>query len=77
MRDVLGANIRRMRKTNQSENQGVCLGFGVYVYRMKDGGTKYVEDVVAFDHPSELVCQKWCLFIQQVVGMWDVNLALF
>lgn len=65
---VLGANIRRLQKTGQLENQGTCIGFGVYVYKVKESGVKFVEEVVLFNHPSEQISKKWCLSIQQYIG---------
>ena len=63
---MIGAFIRRQRFSGQKEGEGVCQGFGVFMYDKKDNG-RLKDRLLSFGHPSADLCNEWCERIKNLL----------
>ena len=59
MKNTFAARVKRQRRSDQREGEGVCLGFAVYTYIRRENPNKLRVRAVEFNHPSEDVCNEW------------------
>ncbi len=56
--------MKRLRRDNHKEGEGLCQGVTLYTYDRKDED-RMRERVILFGHPSEDICLDWMNRINQ------------
>ena len=64
MKNVIGARIKRLKRAEQKEGEGICQGIGLFVAEPKDA-ERLRDRLIILNNPCDHTCLRWLLRIKE------------